>query len=70
MDDKQIAVYIKKRRKQLSITQKELSLLSDVSIRKISDIETSSGGTTVEILNKICDILGLEIKLHIKGVEL
>ncbi len=69
MDNKQIAVHIKKRRKQLSITQKELSLLSDVSIRKISDIETSSGGTTVEILNKICDILGLEIKLQIKGIK-
>ena len=69
MDSRQIATYIKKRRKQLKITQKELSALSGVSTRKISDIETSSGATTIEILNKICDILGLEIKLNIKGID-
>lgn len=69
MNNRQIAHYIKKRRKQLNITQQELALISGVSTRKISDIETASSGTTIEILNKICDVLGLEISLTIKGIN-
>ena len=70
MDKKQIATYIKKRRKQLDITQQDLALLSGVSTRKLSDIETSNGATTVDTLNKVCDILGVEVVLKIKGVDL
>jgi len=69
MDKQQIAVYIKKRRKQLKITQEELSTFSNVSIRKISDIERAKATTTIDTLNKICDVLGLELLLKIKGVE-
>jgi transcriptional regulator with XRE-family HTH domain len=69
MNNKQIALYIKKRRKQLNITQQELSLISGVSTRKLSNIETASGGTTIDILNKICEVLGLEISLSIKGLD-
>jgi len=70
MDKKQIATYIKKRRKQLQITQQELATVSNISTRKLSDIETSNGATTIDTLNKVCDILGLEIVLKIKGVDL
>ena len=69
MDKKQIATFIKKRRKQLKITQQDLSSYSDVSTRTISDIETANGTTTIDILNKVCDILGLELILKIKGVD-
>lgn len=69
MDNKQIAHTIKKRRKQLNITQQELATISGVSTRKLSDIETASSGTTIEILNKVCEVLGLEITLSIKGVD-
>lgn len=70
MDKKQIATLIKKRRKQLELNQQDLALLSGVSTRKISDIETANATTTIDILNKICDILGLELVLKIKGVDL
>ncbi len=69
MDSKRIALFIKKRRKQLELTQKELAELSSISIRKLSDIETSNGTTTIDTLNKVCDILGLEIELKIKGID-
>ena len=69
MDKKQMGSFIKRRRKQLEITQQDLADMSSVSIRKISDIETSKTTTTIDTLNKICDILGLEIVLKIKGVE-
>jgi len=70
MDKKQIATFIKKRRKQLEITQQELAQMSNVSTRKLSDIETANGATTIDTLNKVCDILGLEVVLKIKGVDL
>ncbi len=70
MNNKNIGFFIKKRRKQLNITQQHLSSLSDVSTRKISDIETANGTTTIDTLNKVCDVLGLEFVLKIKGVEL
>jgi len=69
MDKKQIATYIKNRRKQLQITQQELASLSDISTRKLSDIETANGTTTIETLGKVCETLGLEITLKIKGVD-
>jgi len=69
MDKKQIATSIKRRRKQLEITQQDLADMSGVSTRKISDIETSKGATTIDTINKICDILGLEVLLKIKGIE-
>jgi len=69
MNKQQIALFIKKRRKQLKITQEELATLSNVSIRKISDIERATTTTTIDTLNKICDVLGLELLLKIKGVE-
>lgn len=68
MNKKQIGIFIKQRRKQLSITQEELSLLSKISTRKLSDIETAKSSTTIDILNKVCDTLGCEFIIKIKGV--
>ncbi len=69
MNKKQIAIFIKQRRKQLSITQEEVSLLSGISTRKLSDIETANSSTTIDILNKVCDTLGCEINIQIKGIK-
>ena len=65
-----LAQIIKKRRKQLKITQIDLAMLSDISTRQLSDIETAQAGTTIDTLSKICETLGITIELKIKGVEL
>ena len=69
MDKKDIANFIKQRRKQLEITQEDLALLSGISTRKLSDIETAKADTTIDTLNKVCNTLGVEIVLKIKGVK-
>ncbi len=69
MDMRQIASFVKKRRKQLQITQQDLASISGISTRKLSDIETSSGTTTIDTLNKVCETLGVEIVLKVKGVN-
>ncbi len=67
MDKKQIGTFLKQRRKQLGITQVEIATLSGISTRKLSDIETSKSSSTIDTLNKVCDILGCELNIKIKG---
>ncbi len=64
-----LAKIIKERRKQLKITQADLALLSDISTRQLSDIETVQVSTTIDTLSKICETLGLTIEIKIKGSE-
>ena len=64
-----LAQIIKQRRKQLKITQVDLALLSEISTRQLSDIETAQVSTTIDTLSKICETLGLSIELKIKGVD-
>jgi transcriptional regulator with XRE-family HTH domain len=69
MTKETLAQIIKERRKQLKITQVDLALLSEVSTRQLSDIETAQVNTTLDTLNKICETLGLTIELKIKGIK-
>jgi len=64
-----IAKLITQRRKQLKITQIDLALLSEISTRQLSDIETAKVSTTIDTLSKICETLGLSIELKIKGID-
>ena len=69
MNREEIAKLITQRRKQLNITQVELALLSELSTRQLSDIETAKVSTTIDTLSKICETLGLSIELKVKGVN-
>ena len=64
-----LATLIKERRKQLNISQVDLAELSDVSVRQLSDIETEKSSPTVETLSKICETLGLNMELGVKGKD-
>lgn len=69
MNSRQIATLLKKRRKEVGISQQKLAELSDVSVRKISDIETAAGDTSVGTLSKILQVLGLEMQIVIKVMD-
>jgi len=69
MNRETIAKLITQRRKQLNITQVDLALLSEISTRQLSDIETAKVSTTIDTLSKICETLGLSIELKIKGID-
>ncbi len=69
MNREEIAKLITERRKQLNITQVELALLSELSTRQLSDIETAKVSTTIDTLSKICETLGLSIELRVKGID-
>ena len=63
---KKIGEDIKARRKMLNITQKTLSELAEVSINTITKIERCEANPSLDVLEKIFDALGLEMKIVVK----
>jgi len=53
----------------LGINQIDLSEISGVAHHTISDIESGKGNPTLQVINKICDILGMELLVRVKGQE-
>ena len=60
---------IKERRKVLTISQETLAEISGVGLRTLKQFESGKGNPTLETLQKLCDALGLEIKLEVKTIE-
>lgn len=57
---------IKERREMLKITQQELADLSGVGLRTLKQFETGNANPTFNTLQKMADILGLELILQVK----
>ena len=55
---------LKQRRKELGLTQKELAKLSGVGEWTIARIETGKANPTVDILERLCKVLKLQIYLE------
>lgn len=60
---------IKERRKVLAISQETLAEISGVGLRTLKQFESGKGNPTLETLQKMCDALGLEIKLEVRTIE-
>lgn len=60
---------IRERRKILDISQETLAEISGVGLRTLKQFESGKGNPTLETLQKLCDALGLEIKLEVKTIE-
>ena len=61
---------LKERRETLKVTQEHLAELSGVGLRTLKTIESGKGNPTIETLNKLAEVLGLELKLEIRKVKL
>jgi transcriptional regulator with XRE-family HTH domain len=68
MLDARIGEALKKRRKSLKITQPDLAELARISVNTLYKIERGEGNPTLDVLEKITDVLGLEIKLEVKQI--
>lgn len=62
----QIGQIIQDRRDHMRITQKQLADMANIGINTLYKIETGQANPTLESLQKITDILGLEITLQVK----
>ena len=65
----QIAEAIRTRRKELDITQSHLSELSDISVNTIYKLERAQVNTSLDIIQKLIDVLGLELNIEVKKVN-
>lgn len=57
---------IRQRRKALKITQPDLAQLAKVATNTLYKIERGQANPTLDIIEKIADVLGLELKLEVK----
>ena len=60
---------IKQRREELGISQEHLAEVASVSLRTLKAIESGKSNPTLLSINKIADVLGLEIKIQVKTYE-
>ncbi|MCK9299886.1 MAG: helix-turn-helix transcriptional regulator [Bacteroidales bacterium] len=57
---------IKERREELSITQAHLAELAGISINTLYKLERGQTNPSLRVLNKLADVLGMELKLEVK----
>ena len=57
---------LKSRREELKVTQGHLAGLAGVGLRTLKEIESGKGNPTFETLNKLAEVLGMELKLEVK----
>jgi y4mF family transcriptional regulator len=62
----QLGETIKARRKELGITQPHLAELARISTNTLYKLERGQGNPSLEVLNKLAEVLGMELKLEVK----
>jgi len=60
---------IKERRDSLQVTQETLAELSGVGLRTLKQFESGKGNPTLRTLQKISDVLGMEVCLNLKNTS-
>ena len=63
---KQLGEIIKSRRNELGITQPHLAELAKVSTNTLYKLERGQGNPSFDVLNKLAEVLGLELILEVK----
>lgn len=63
---RQLGESIKSRRKELSITQPHLAELAKVSTNTLYKLERGQGNPSLDVLNKLAEVLGMELLLDVK----
>jgi transcriptional regulator with XRE-family HTH domain len=66
MTNEDIIKIIKERKDILRINQEYLAELSEIGIATLKRFESGKGNITLNNLQKIADVLGLELKLDLK----
>ena len=66
---KQLGETIRKRRKDLSITQPHLAELVEISTNTLYKLERGQGNPSLEVINKLADVMGMELTLEVKKIS-
>ena len=57
---------IKERREMMRVTQETLAELSGVGLRTLKQFESGKGNPTLLTIQKLADVLGMEVCLQLK----
>jgi len=57
---------IRNRRKELGITQPHLAELAGISTNTLYKLERGQGNPSLDVINKLAEVLGLELRLEVK----
>lgn len=57
------------RRKFLKVTQEELADIAGVGVNTLIKMERNEGNPTLSVINKVLDVLGLELSTTVKKSE-
>ncbi|WP_290795873.1 helix-turn-helix domain-containing protein [Flavihumibacter sp. UBA7668] len=66
---KVIGKAIRDRRKALNITQPVLAELADISLNSLYRFERGESNPTLDLVEKVITVLGMELKLEAKKIE-
>lgn len=66
---KELGETIRNRRKELNITQPHLAELAQVSTNTLYKLERGQGNPSLEVLNKLVEVLGMELTMKVKSVK-
>ncbi len=66
MHSEKLIQTIKERREMMRVTQETLAELAGVGLRTLKQLESGKGNPTLETLQKLADVLGMEISLQIR----
>ena len=64
-----LIIIIKERRENLHVNQENLAKLSGVGLRTIKQFESGKGNPTLLTIQKMADVLGLEVCLKVKTLK-
>lgn len=60
---------VKERREIMQVTQETLAELSGVGLRTLKQFESGKGNPTLSTLQKLADVLGMEVCLKVKTMD-
>ena len=69
MHFKELIKTLKERREALQVTQETLAELSGVGLRTLKQFESGKGNPTLLTLQKLADVLGMEMGFKLKNVS-
>jgi transcriptional regulator with XRE-family HTH domain len=69
MHSEKLIQTIKERREMMRVTQETLAELAGVGLRTLKQLESGKGNPTLETLQKLADVLGMEISLQIRKTQ-
>ena len=60
---------LKERREMLQVTQEMLSDLTGLGLRTIKEMESGKGNPTLKTIQRIAEVLGMELDIKLKSPE-